>query len=567
MRRSVGLIAVATLVGAGLTTPPAQAASSQPSTDHRAPSAQHSAQHAGHHTGQQHPAHRWKGYTPPPIRWGTCPTASLQKAGASCGMVTVPLDYAHPHGTKIQLAVSRVLHNTSDAAAQGVMLVNPGGPGGSGLEYSRLGPAVPEGGGDPYDWIGFDPRGVGDSVPSLTCDGDYNAPGRPAYDPEAGTKRFWLAKTAAYSRDCKTSAAAEILRHDHTTDWVADMESIRKALGVKKINYYGFSYGTYLGQVYATLHPDRVRRFVFDGVVDPRDIWYQANLAQNKQFDRNIDTYFDWVADHNAAYGLGTDGRAVRALYYKVLDDLTYDPDPNFGAADWADSFQSAAYYVYNWDDLAHVLVAAAHGDLGPAKAWYDDPTGPGADNEYASYLAVSCTDAPWPSWRTQERDAYRIASFAPFLTWGNTWFNAPCNTWPAPASTPVHVDGRRVPPILLIEETNDAATPWPGAIEVRKRFPGARLIEGVGGTTHAGSLSGVSCTDDRIAAYLLHGTLDPRKPGNNRSDVQCPPVPPPAATPVTATAAGVAPSVGSSHGDRLGSLRDLLMSTGIGGL
>ncbi|MBO0843409.1 MAG: alpha/beta fold hydrolase, partial [Nocardioides sp.] len=241
MRTSLGLIAVAALVGAGFTTAGAQAASAQPVTDHAAPG---KASHAAHPTSDPS-----SDYTPPPIQWGQCPTASLQNAGAVCGMLTVPLDYAHPDGTKIQLAVSKIAHKTSDAAAQGPMLVNPGGPGGSGLGLARLGAFVPNGGGDPYDWIGFDPRGVGRSVPQLSCDGDYFAAGRPSYDPAAGTTQFWLAKAAAYAGDCEASAA-QLLRHDHTTDWVADMESIRKALGADKINYYGFSYGTYLGQVY-----------------------------------------------------------------------------------------------------------------------------------------------------------------------------------------------------------------------------------------------------------------------------------------------------------------------------
>src|SRR6478609_2395191 len=141
-------------------------------------------QHHPHH-GKHHAHHHGTpGYTPPPITWGECPTASLRNAGATCGMLTVPLDYAKPRGEKIQLAVSRIAHKTSDAAAQGPMLVNQGGPGGSGLGLSRLGAFVPNGGGDPYDWIGFDPRGVGRSVPSLTCDDDYFAPGRPPYVPD-----------------------------------------------------------------------------------------------------------------------------------------------------------------------------------------------------------------------------------------------------------------------------------------------------------------------------------------------------------------------------------------------
>ncbi|HEY1322939.1 MAG TPA: alpha/beta hydrolase, partial [Streptosporangiaceae bacterium] len=104
-------------------------------------------------------------YSPPPIPWGQCASASLQQAGAQCGLLTVPLDYAKPRGAKIKIAVSRIMHKTSDANAQGVMLVNPGGPGGSGLGLARLGAFVPGNGGDPYDWIGFDPRGVGSSQP------------------------------------------------------------------------------------------------------------------------------------------------------------------------------------------------------------------------------------------------------------------------------------------------------------------------------------------------------------------------------------------------------------------
>jgi pimeloyl-ACP methyl ester carboxylesterase len=533
MRKLVSVVAAAVMVGAGLATTGASAAPP-----------------AHHHGGSP--------YTPPPIQWGECPTASLRQAGAECGMLTVPLDYARPRGTKIQLAVSRIEHKTPDAEAQGPMLVNPGGPGSSGLSLSRLGAFVPNGGGDPYDWIGFDPRGVGRSVPSLSCDGDYLAPGRPTYVPETrAIKTFWLAKTAAYAQDCAEAGGA-LLDHMRTIDWARDMDSLRKALGADKINFYGFSYGTYLGQVYATLFPERVRRFVFDGVVNPEDVWYDANLEQDKQFDKNINTYFDWIAENDSTYHLGTDGRAVRQIYYDVLRQLTDDPEPDFGAADWNDVFVGAAYYVYGWDDLAHVLVAAAQGDLGPAKEYYGDPTGPGADNSYANYLAVECTDAPWPSkWKVWQRDNDRIYSFAPFLTWNNAWFNAPCRTWSAPSGKPVNVKGQHVPPILLISETEDAATPFEGALEVRKRFHRSVLIEGVGGTTHAGSLSGVSCVDDRIADYLLTGALPPRKPGQNRSDVQCDPVPPPEPTPASSARSRVS-SVAID--DNLGKFRDQIV-------
>jgi hypothetical protein len=123
--------------------------------------------------------------------------------------------------------------------------------------------------------------------------------------------------------------------------------------------------------------------------------------------------------------------------------------------------------------------------------------------------------------------DNMRVAGTAPFETWGNAWYNAPCQTWRAPARRPVAISGAAAPPVLLISETLDAATPYSGALEARRVFGKSALIEGVGGTTHAGSLSGVACTDNAIAAYLADGTLPARVAGD-RSDKRCPAVPQP---------------------------------------
>ena len=231
----------ALVAGAAVALPAANAQPSSPVTGSRTPS-----------------------YTPPPIQWGTCTVPRLVSAGAQCGYVIVPLDYDHPRGTKIKLAVSRVKHKTPDSQAQGPMLVNPGGPGGSGLIYAIFGEFVPQGAGNAYDWIGFDPRGVGASVPSLSCIPDYDGYNRPPYVPVTRQiERAWLARSKAYAKACDAHQHA-LLRHLKTVDSVRDMESIRKALGAPQINYYGFSYGTYLGQVYGTLYPNRFRRVVFD---------------------------------------------------------------------------------------------------------------------------------------------------------------------------------------------------------------------------------------------------------------------------------------------------------------
>ena len=130
------------------------------------------------------------GYTPPPIAWTSCPAVNEYPANFQCGTVTVPLDWNDVGGAKITLAVTRVKHTTK--RYQGVLLVNPGGPGGSGTIYAYLKDSVPKGGGDSYDWIGFDPRGVGESKPSLTCDTDYFAGPRPAYVPSTKSSRAGL---------------------------------------------------------------------------------------------------------------------------------------------------------------------------------------------------------------------------------------------------------------------------------------------------------------------------------------------------------------------------------------
>ncbi|MCW2756532.1 MAG: peptidase [Nocardioidaceae bacterium] len=489
--------------------------------------------HKAHKHHKTHKTHKTPSYTPPPIAWAPqCASASLQAAGAQCGLLTVPLDYAKPNGTKIKIAVSRIAHKTSDAAAQGIMLVNPGGPGGSGLTLSRLGAFVPKGGGDPYDWIGFDPRGVGSSQPSLACDGNYFPYARPDYVPFTKTlEKFWAKKAEGYAKKCH-QVGGKLLDHLKTTDTVNDIESIRKALGQQQINYYGFSYGTTIGQVYATQHPDRVRRMIFDGVVNPAEDPYTSNLGQDVAFEKTEDLFFAWVAKYDGVYGLGDTQQKVKKLWLQMLDKTRQAPlDGKIGPDEWTDAFLSAGYYVYGWEDTANAFKAAVAGDYAPIIEAYDgaNGAGPGSDNGFAIYLGTQCTDAPWPqSAKKIKRDNWATYAKAPFETWANAQFNGPCLPWKGKAAKkPFKVDGRNVPPVLLIAETYDAATPFGGAIEARKRFPKSVLIEGVNGTTHAGSLSGVSCTDDRIADYLLTGALDARVPGN-QSDVKCDPVPAP---------------------------------------
>jgi pimeloyl-ACP methyl ester carboxylesterase len=310
------------------------------------------------------------------------------------------------------------------------------------------------------------------------------------------------------------------------------MDSIRAALGASQINYYGFSYGTYLGQVYSTLFPTHVRRMVLDSNVDPTQVWYQANLAQDIAFQRNIEIWFGWLAQYDSVYHLGKTERAVEALFDRTEARLAFQPaGGKIGSDEWVDIFLGAGYYQSTWEDLAAAFAGYIHrDDVQTLIDEYVSADGLGDDNEFAVYNGVQCTDVQWPQNLTKVlRDNWATFAKAPFETWSNAWFNAPCQNWPAPAhaSKPFLVDGSKVRSVLLIDETLDAATPFEGSLEVRKLYPNSSLIALPGGTSHANSLFGDACEDDQIAAYLSDGTRPARLPGNG-PDAACAPLPQP---------------------------------------
>jgi pimeloyl-ACP methyl ester carboxylesterase len=469
---------------------------------------------------------------PASITWSTCDDPGLASAGAQCTLLSVPLDYANPNGAKIKLALSRIQHTVPDSQAQGVMLINAGGPGVAGIAnaLSTFGQLVPNGAGGFYDWIGFDPRGVGASQPALSCDPNYFDFNRPTYVPlRQSTVRTWLARAKRYADACAANNGL-ILQHMTTIDAAKDMDSIRAALGVAQINYYGYSWGTYLGQVYGTLFPTHVRRMVLDSNVDPRNVYYQANLNQDVGFDRTLEIWFGWLAQYDSVYHLGKTAKAVEGLFYRTEAQLTLHPaDGKIGGDEWVDIFLQTGYKQFNWPLLADAFAGYVNnGDVANLENLFLLIDGFGNDNSYAVYSAVQCTDVQWPQqWSTWARDNWVTFAKAPFETWGNAWYNAPCLFWPAPAHQPVTVDGRRVSSALLIDQTLDAPTPFEGSLEVRRLFPNSSLIALPGGTTHGSSLSGDACLDDQVAAYLANGTLPRRQPGDG-ADATCAPLPQP---------------------------------------
>lgn len=475
---------------------------------------------------------------PGTVDWRPCPkrdpVAAGRLRGLECGTLEVPLDHDRPAGEKITLALSRARHTTARSA--GIVLLNRGGPGGGGRDLPAMFTrGLPRRVVERYDWIGFDPRGVGASRPAIVCDESYQDPGRPRPDtvPEsAAAEHAWRAAAAAFAADCGRRYP-RLLPHMGTVDSARDMDAVRRALGRQRLNYFGYSYGSYLGAVYATLYPGRVRRMVLDGIVRPSRVWYRMNLDQNRAFERRIRNYFGWIARHHATYGLGRTRAAVARRYAAARAVLKLRPaDGRMGAVELDDLFLQDGYGSTTWPAHAAALADLALRDDDRALRRLWKPPTREDQNGYAVYAAVECRDAPWPrDWARWHRDhwaLYRAGNR--FETWSNAWYNAPCAFWPVPGGPAQRIGTvGGGPSLLLVQSTDDAATPYPGAVEVHKAFPRSRLVVQRGGD-HGLTLRD-RCVDRHVAGYLLDGTSPAARPG---PDAVCPaaaePVPAPAA-------------------------------------
>ncbi len=295
------------------------------------------------------------------LHWHTCP---IPPAQMRCASLQVPLDYRHPAGRKITLAVSEMPATAPAAQRQGYLLVNPGGPGASGLSLAAdvaagLNPTVAS----EYNIIGFDPRGVGSSVPALHCDPSFFAGVRPDYIPaNAQAEQVLLGRAKSYAAGCQRRYGW-LLPFMTTADTARDMDSIRAALGAQKITYFGYSWGTYLGQVYATLFPHRLRRMALDSVVNPRGVWYADNIDQDYAFEGRIRAFFSWIAAHDAVYHLGSTQAQVQQAWSRARARLEAHPiagptGPMIGPDEFDDTFLVGGYTNTVWPGLAVALAA-----------------------------------------------------------------------------------------------------------------------------------------------------------------------------------------------------------------
>ncbi|MFF8601006.1 alpha/beta hydrolase [Streptomyces sp. NPDC015232] len=465
------------------------------------------------------------------IDWQDCPADWGLDKGIQCGWVTVPVDYAKPNGKQIKIAVDRARATGTPEEKQGALLYNPGGPGGSGLRFPRrvtTGAKLWVNTAKAYDFVGFDPRGVGHSAPISCVDPTEFVKG-PKADPVPDSEADKLAQrklAAEYAKGC-AEKSGDMLPFMTTRNTARDLDVIRAALGEKKLNFIGVSYGTYLGAVYGTLYPDHVRRMIVDSVVDPskKEIWYGANLNQDIAFEGRLKDWMTWVAQHDDAFHLGTTYAEVQQQWTTLRAAAKKEPlGGKVGPAELIGFFQNAPYYDSMWVPVAEAWSAYAAGDPQPlidaAAADLTDTAGNiSAENGNAVYTAVECADAPWPTnWRKWDRDNSRLHEQYPFMTWANAWMNLPCATWSAPRQKPTEVKtGKGLPPVLIVQAERDAATPYAGAVELHKRFKGSRLITEKNAGSHGVTNLVNSCINPRVETYLLTGKVD-------SADVTCEP-------------------------------------------
>jgi pimeloyl-ACP methyl ester carboxylesterase len=469
------------------------------------------------------------------LHWHACSGLLAEYGVHDCTMLSVPLNYADPGGRHISLALDMVPATAPASQQQGVLLVNPGGPGGDGLPWA----AIAADGLDPsvaadYDIVGFDPRGVGSSQPELSCDPSFFSGVQPNYIPaNAAAEQVLENRAKTYASDCE-KRFGWLLPYMTTEDVARDLDSIRAAFGVSQINYYAFSYGTYIGQVYATLFPNRVRRMVLDSTVDPTGAWWTDNIDQDYAFQARQEAFFAWVARYDSTYHLGDTAAQVQAAWYRARDQLARHPisgpsGPMIGPDEFDDTFLQGSYEDQAWPGLAQALAKYLNdGQTGDMITQYQ-ANGVQNENEFAVYNAVECSDVNWPrSWSYWTTDTEAVYKSAPFQAWDNAWYNAACASWPVkgPAS-PLRIDGKGLPGILMLQGTLDAATPYAGAQDAHKLLPSARMVVVEGGGNHGQSLEqpSDSCVQGYLNAYLGTGSL-PQKPG--LVNATCSPVPDP---------------------------------------
>lgn len=433
-----------------------------------------------------------------------------------CAEIEVPLDYADPGGKRISIAISRQAAADPEAR-RGVLFANPGGPGGSGLitaDASGENVSWPKDrfASTPlsrhYDLIGFDPRGVGRST-ALACE-----------EPEAERPltsrptRADFAATVAWARQSAAGcekAGGDLLRHVTTRNTARDMDVLRGVLREKKINYVGYSYGTYLGAVYGTLFPGRLDRSVLDSAVPGDMDWRRTQMDGAVATTRNLEQWAAWTARRDGRYGLGASRAEVLATVAAVSAKLPETPE-RFGSqrTRFDKEVGYAASLRPDWDRLAEMVREARATGAFPAPEPPDGAAGTGLVTGYIPVNQMVHCETEWPAdLRTYRRDTALFGKRHPYGPGASTALPDPCTFRtdpPKEKATALTRDG--YPTGLVVQAEGDVQTPYPGGVEMARRLRHRLITVADDGDHGQYARRGNTCVDGAVTRYLLTGRL-----------------------------------------------------------
>ncbi len=468
------------------------------------------------------------------LTWGECDDltagASESKFEFECTTVTAPMDWAAPEGKTIELAMIR--HVASGTGTPlGSLLINPGGPGGSGIDFvaESLDYAVSEDLIDTFNVVGFDPRGVGASSPILCADAAtmdeflYGLVDAPRGSDE------WIQvvhdAVAEFGHMCHKSSG-DIFGFVDTESAARDMDLMRAVLGDDRLNYLGYSYGTELGATYAELFPERVGRLVLDGAVDPSSTPQEVNVAQAKGFEQALAAYLEWCLEGNDpesvcpfSDGLESSMADVRAL----LDAVEASPIRNEdGRMLGADTLLTAIIYpLYSkdsWQYLTYLFLDVMDGNTEFAFILADlyngREDGEYIDNSTEAHRAIGCLDDRSEISVEQMRtDLKELEAAAPTIGYYFGFGALACAEWPVPVRGDTsEMHGAGALPILVIGTTGDPATPYSWAVALAEQLDSGVLVT-YDGEGHTAYNKSNSCVNSTVDDFFLRGVVPERDP------------------------------------------------------
>ena len=464
------------------------------------------------------------------VEWYDCGATggmerSAQRTGFQCAKVKVPLDYSKPDGQTIEVAMKK--HLATGSVRQGSLFINPGGPGGSGVQYVEGAAETAFAGVQgSFDIIGFDPRGVGSSTP-VTCAAANGVD--PMSDPgqaSSGAPFEDLApqiETTFRQMEANCAAGTKpvgLLDHVDTISVARDLDVLRALSGNEKLDYVGFSYGTYLGAHYAELFPSNTGRMVLDGAMDPSLTLYESSRGQAIGFEHSLRTYVEWcqgAADCPLSGGTDAGVQQISDLFSSADQSPLPTSDPNRSVTG-TDIKGVVIQYMYfseqDWPVLNQALTQAiVHHDGSMIRSILDRFQSAGSNSTLAR-LAINCLDyrveGDMTSWAARDQEMEQVA---PHFGQMAVISDLACQSWGHTGTQPpkaLHAKGAA--PILVIGTTGDPATPYEWAKALAGQLESGQLLtwEGNGHGAYTNSGHG-PCVTEAVDTYLLTGTM-PKK-------------------------------------------------------